>query len=47
MRPRRNQRNFADDIFKVIFFYENWLILIRISLKYIHNGPINNNAALI
>ena len=41
-RPRRNRRHFADDIFKCIFLNENVLISIKISLKFIPKGPINN-----
>ena len=46
LRPRRNRRHFADDIFKCIFLNENVLISINISLKFIPNGPINNIPAL-
>ena len=37
----------ADDIFKRIFFNENITILIQISLKFVPNGPIDNNPALV
>ena len=37
----------ADDIFKRIFFNENVWILIKISLKYVSDGPINNKSALV
>ena len=43
----QNGRHFADDIFKCIFMNENILISIRISLKFVTKGPINNIAALI
>ena len=43
LRPRRNEQNFADDIFKHIFFDENVWISIKISLK----GLINNIPALV
>ena len=33
--PRQNGRHFADDIFKCIFFNENFWILHNISLKYV------------
>ena len=33
----------ADDIFKYIFFNEIVSILIKISLKFVPKGPINNN----
>ena len=47
LRPRRNRRHFADDIFKCILLNENALISIKISLKCIPKGPINNNLALV
>ena len=43
----QNGRNFADDIFKCIFLNENFCILIRISLKFISKGPIENKWALV
>ena len=42
LRPRRNRRHFADDIFKCIFLDKNVLISIKISLKFIPKGPIDN-----
>ena len=42
LRPRRNRRHFADDIFKCIFLNENVLISIKIQLKFIPKGPINS-----
>ena len=45
-RPRRNRRHFADDIFKCIFLNENVLISIKISLKFVPKGQINNIPAL-
>ena len=47
LRPRQVGRHFADDIFMRIFFNENFCILIKFSLKYVHNGPIDNNPALV
>ena len=47
LRPRLNRRPFADDIFKCIFLNENVLISIKISLKFIPKGPINNIPALV
>ena len=47
LRPRRDRRHFADDIFTYIFFSENCCILIKCSLKYIRKGPIDNNSALV
>ena len=37
---------FADDIFKGIFMNEKFSIAIRISLKFVPKGPINNKSAL-
>ena len=47
LRPRRNEQRFADDIFKRIFFNENVWISIKISLKFVPKGPINNIPALV
>ena len=45
-RPRQNWRHFADNIFKYIFLNESVWIAIKISLKFVPKGPINNNPAL-
>ena len=45
LRPRQNGRHFADD--KRIFLNENVRISIRISLKFVPKGPINNIPALV
>ena len=42
-----NDRHFADDIFKCIFLDENVRISIKISLKFIPKGTINNIPALV
>ena len=47
LRPRQNGRRFADDIFKYIFLNENVWIPIKISLKFVPKGPINNMPALV
>ena len=47
LRPRPNGRRFADDTFKRIFFNENVRISIKISLKFVPKGPINNIPALV
>ena len=47
LRPRQNGRHFADDIFKRIFLNENVRILVKISLKFVPKGPINNIPALV
>ena len=35
------------DIFKCIFLNEIFWILIKISLKFVPKGPIDNNPALV
>ena len=47
LKPRQNGRRFADDTFKRIFVNENVRILIKISLKFVPKGPINNIPALV
>ena len=47
LRPRQNGRHFADDIFKLIFVNENIWIPIKISLKFVPKGSINNIPALV
>ena len=47
LRPRRNEQHFAAVIFKRIFFNENVWISIKISLKFVPKGPINNIPALV
>ena len=47
LRPRQNGRHFADDIFKRIFLDENIRISIKISLKFVPKGPINNIPTLV
>ena len=47
LRPRQNDRNFADDTFKRIFLNENVGISIKLSLKFVPKGPINNIPALV
>ena len=46
LRPRQNGRHFPDDIFKCVFLNENVQISIKISLKFVARGPINNIPAL-
>ena len=45
-RPGQNGRRFADDIFQWIFSKENIWCSIKISLKFIPRGAINNNPPL-
>ena len=47
LRPRQHDRHFADDYFKRIFLNENIGMSIKISLEFVHKGPINNNPALV
>ena len=47
LRPRQNGRRYADDTFKCIFLNENVRISIKISLKFVPMGPINNIPALV
>ena len=39
--PRQNGRRLAD-VFKCIFFNENFWVSIKISLKFVPEGPIDN-----
>ena len=47
LRARPNRPHLADGIFKCIFFNENILILIKISMKFISKDPIDNIPALV
>ena len=47
LRPRQNGRHSTDDIFKCIFLNENVWILLKISLKFVLKGPINNIPSLV
>ena len=47
LRPRQNGRHFPDDIFKCIFLNENMWISIKIPLKIVPKGPINNIRAMV
>ena len=38
---------FADDIFKRLYTNEKFCISIRISLKFVPKGPIDNKSALV
>ena len=46
-RPRQDGRHFPDDIFKCIFGNEKFCTLIKISLKFVRKGAINNIPALV
>ena len=43
----QNRCHLADDIYRCIFVNENFFILIKISLKFVPEGPINNIQALV
>ena len=47
LRPRQDGRRFPNDTFKRIFLKENVIILIKISLTFVPNGPIDNITALV
>ena len=47
LRSGQNGRCFTDDTFKRIFLNETFRISIKISLKFVPKGPINNNPALV
>ena len=47
LRQRQNSRHLPDDIFKCIFLHENVSISIKISLKFVPGGSINNIPALV
>ena len=47
LRPRQNGSRFSDDTFKRIFLNENVTIFIKIYLKYVRKGPIDNIPALV
>ena len=43
LRPEQNGQHFADNIFKCVFLKWNNCILIRISLKFVPEGPIDQS----
>ena len=47
LRPRQNGHHLPDNVFKCIFFNENVWISIKILLKFVRKGPINNIPALV
>ena len=47
LRPRQNGRHFADDMLNAIFLNENVCIPIKISLKFVPKGPIDNIPSLV
>ena len=47
LRPRQNGRHFPNDIFKCLFLNKNVWISVKISLKFVPDGPINNIPAQV
>ena len=47
LKPRQNGHRFADDTFKRIFLNENVRISIKISLKFVPSGSIDNIPTLV
>ena len=47
LKPRQNGRHFPDDIFKCIFLKIDLWISVKISLKFVTTGPINNIPLLV
>ena len=45
--PGQNGHLFTDNVFRCIFVNEKLCILIKISLKFIPKGQIDNNPALV
>ena len=45
--PKPNGRSFADDSIKWIFLNENTWISLKVSLKFVPRGPINNIPTLV
>ena len=45
--PGQNGCHFTDNIFRCIFVNEKLCFLIKISLKFIPKGPIDNNPAFV
>ena len=44
---KKNGRHFTDDVFECIFVNKKFCILIKISLKFVAKGPIDNKLALV
>ena len=45
--PGQTGLHLAHDIFRSVFMNEKFCILIKISLKFVPKGPIDNNPALV
>ena len=46
LRPKQNCRHFPDDIFKCIFLNEKVWLLIKMSWKFVPNGPFDDIIAV-
>ena len=46
LRPRQNGRQFGDGHFKFIFLSRKYCYLIKMSLQFVCNGPINKKQTL-
>ena len=47
LRPRQDGRHFPDDNFECFFLNENIWFSLKISLKFVHKGPINNYPSFV
>ena len=47
VKPGQNGRHFSDDIFKRIFFYGHDSILMQVSLRFVVEDSIEEQAGLI
>ena len=47
LRLRQNRHHFADDIFRCIFVNGKFCILIKILLKFVPKGSMDNKPALV
>ena len=45
--PGKNDCHFTDDLYRCFFVNENVCIFIKISLKFLPKGPIDNNPTLV
>ena len=45
--PGQNGRHFADNFLRWIFMNEKFYILMKILLKFVPKGPIDNSLALV
>ena len=45
--PAQNGRHSTDEIFRCILVNDNFFVLIKISLKFVMKGPIDNDPLLV